>query len=145
MLSEVGRTNQIERLKESKMIHPETFIVKEDAIRPAGLQDRCFYCNQLLGTEHKSDCVIRERTIVIRATIEYVVDIPEDWDRDQVEFHRNEGSWCSSNFINEMKTLEERIGCLCSLTDFEYIREATEEDEERCGYKGEINEASNQP
>jgi hypothetical protein len=117
------------------MIHPETYIVKEDAIRPAGSQDRCLYCNRALGAEHKPDCVMRNKTVVIKAIIEYVVEVPEHWDKEQIEFHRNLGSWCSSNFVDEINELEEKIGCLCSHTNFKYVREATEEDEEKCAYK----------
>jgi hypothetical protein len=122
------------------MIHPETHIVKQEDIRLAGPQDKCLYCGSKIGELHKIDCVMRNKTVVIRATIDYVIEVPEFWDKDNIEFHRNGSSWCASNFVSELEELDKNVGCLCSFVDFEYVREATEDDEENCGYKGEIND-----
>jgi hypothetical protein len=115
------------------MIHSETHIVTEDSVRKAGKQDECFYCNNKLGDLHKLDCVCRDKTVVVRATIEYVVKVPEFWDDYNIECHRNESSWCSDNIIGELEELEEKHGCLCNFVNFEYVREATKEDEEKMG------------
>ncbi len=114
--------------------------VGSHGIRPAGKPDRCFYCGEALGEEHKDTCVIRSRTVVIRATIEYAISVPENWDTQLIEFQRNDGSWCADNFISELEELRDRktedlgggmkIGCVCEMTSFEYVREATPEDEE---------------
>lgn len=42
----------------------------------------------------------------------------------------NEGSWCFDNVLEELNNLSNRAGCLCSFSNAEYIREATEDDEE---------------
>jgi hypothetical protein len=115
------------------VIHPETHTVTaENGPRPAGKPDECFYCKKKIGELHKLDCVVRQKTVVVRATIEYTIVVPEHWDKDSIEFHRNTGSWCSSNAIGELY----RIGvvedsCMCSQISFEYVREATAGDELR--------------
>jgi len=58
----------------------------------------------------------------VRATIEYDVEVPKFWDKEQVELHHNGDTWCASNLINEFKELEEdNYGCLCGLATFEVI------------------------
>lgn len=107
----------------------------------------CLYCKRALGDQHKEDCVIRRRTVVVRMIAEYVVTVPEDWDVDQILFQRNEGSWCASNGLREVvemlqkndivvesKTTEpyeegSKIIDPCDFVRYEFIREATEQDE----------------
>ena len=106
--------------------------VKEFGIRPAGSPDHCFYCGEPRGGTHKADCVIRERTVVVKLTIEYTITVPEHWTPEDIEFHRNESSWCTSNALPELEKLDEN-GCLCHGSSFEYVREATLEDEKQDG------------
>lgn len=107
--------------------------VTEDDERPARPDGTCFYCKEPIGNEHKPDCVVRSRTVVIRFMVDVVVSVPENWDKTDIEFMYNEGSWCASNLVEMLK---EKPGCLCSCTEAEYVREATEADEEN--WKGEI-------
>lgn len=106
--------------------------VDEYSVRPAGKPDECYYCGAKVGEQHKSNCVIREKTIVTRMTIDFVDSVPENWDKDVIDFHYNDSSWCASNILNR---LEERnnFRCLCDVASFEYLRDATEEDEEKWG------------
>ncbi len=118
------------------MIHPETHTVTTThGPRPAGPLDECFYCQAKVGTNHDLTCVFRSRTVVIRAIIEYVVDVPEHWTEDNILFHRNEGSWCASNCVEELKRLtddsDENDGCICDKVRFEFVRDATPEDDAR--------------
>ena len=101
-------------------------------VRPAGKPDECFYCGAKVGEQHKPNCVIRKKTIVTRMTIDFVDSVPENWDKDVIDFHYNDSSWCASNILNR---LEERSNfhCLCDVASFEYLRDATEEDEENWG------------
>ena len=109
----------------------ENWEVRNFAIRPAGPSDKCFYCRKELDEQHKLDCVIRTRTVVVRATIEYVVNVPEFWTPEDIERHRNESSWCALNGVNELDELHDRTGtCFCGRTHYQYVREATEQDEE---------------
>ena len=101
-------------------------------VRPAGKPDECFYCGAKVGEQHKANCVIREKTIVTRMTIDFVDSVPESWDEDLIDFHYNDSSWCATNVLHR---LEERSNfhCLCDVASFEYLRDATEEDEENWG------------
>ena len=114
------------------------WVVEDSDVRPARQDGTCFYCLKPLGEEHEEDCVIRQRTVVIKATIETAITVAESWDKHMIEFHRGESSWCASNFIDELEKRDERLrkyfesenmGCLCSAAEFEFLREATEEDE----------------
>lgn len=96
-------------------------IVTEAAMRPAapGVR-RCFYCHEAVGAEHKADCVCVVKRVKIRATIEYEVTAPSDWDKHMVEFQRNDGSWCANNMLHELEALKGN-GCLCNHVKFEYL------------------------
>lgn len=122
------------------MIKQDTFKVTfENGVRPAGKQNECFYCHKGIGHFHKEDCVCRRKTIVLDYTYRMVVTVPVDWDQSQIEFHRNEGSWCADNSLRELlksfKYMKKRGYCQCGFDKFEmkFIREATEEDEENYG------------
>jgi hypothetical protein len=93
----------------------------DDGIRPAGKPDECFYCNQKIGQPHGRECVMVEKKILIRYTIEIPIMIPHFWTKEQLEFHRNEGSWCKSNLIRELQKYDEEQ-CLCGVTQAEYVR-----------------------
>lgn len=113
----------------------ENWPVGDYGIRPAGKPDECFYCNVKRGEQHKAGCVIRCQTVVVRMTVEYVVDIPESWGAENLEFQRNEGSWCSDNGVRELQSLMDRVdaagGCLCPMIEYAFVREATAEDEKQ--------------
>jgi hypothetical protein len=116
----------------------DAWIVDECSVRPAGKHDECFYCQEKRGAQHKSDCVMRRRTVVVKMTIEYVIDVTEDWDAEAIEFHRNESSWCANNAVPELERLFEHTGkdgatCLCNRVHYEYVREADAKDEAQCG------------
>lgn len=75
-------------------------------IRPAGPQDRCFYCDRKIGEEHKQDCVVIVRDIKYRifhkgreiGTLDS--DEPSQWTNQDCEDHHNKGSWCKSNLLH---------------------------------------------
>jgi hypothetical protein len=77
---------------------------------------------------------MRKRTVIVEYKIEVLLEVPEDWDKDMIEFHRNEGSWCASNIIEELRRLDERAGCLCRLLECSFLREASEQDEQNYGH-----------
>lgn len=138
------------------MKRDEPWIVQpdDDGIRPAGEPDACFYCGAKVGQPHGRDCVVPERTIVCKLAIEYTVQIPANWDTDMFEFHRNESSWCTNNALKELDGVlryrarqgglvlaaDDRyvIDCndyidMCTVARVEFVREATEADEQRDG------------
>jgi hypothetical protein len=68
--------------------------------------------------------------VVLRYTYEVVVVVPEDWGETQINFHRNESSWCADNSINDLQDRNDQH-CWCPDMQSIYLREATEEDEEK--------------
>ena len=84
-------------------------------------------------------CVVRNRTVMVRAIIEYPVLVPEFWEEDEIFFHRNDSSWCSGNGLDEIIRLQELNddGKLdaCRYMEYEFVREATTEDEETFGIR----------
>ncbi len=104
------------------------------AVRPAGKPDKCFYCNEKLGDEHKLDCVIRRKTVVIDITIRMVRPVVDDMDKETIEFYLNDSGFCIDNIlIGELEDLSERMGCLCAVSESRFVREATPEDEKEYG------------
>lgn len=105
------------------VIEDSIYVTEENGPRPAGRPDRCFYCGHALGDRHKDDCVCVVRHVRIRLTVEYNVEVPADWDEGMILFHRNEGTWCASNFIDE---LDKRFGdesdaCMCGAAHIDVI------------------------
>jgi hypothetical protein len=109
----------------------KTDIVKAADVRPARPDGTCFYCRQPLGSEHKPDCVIASRTVVLKAQMEVVVSVPRDWTAEQIEFHRNDSSWCGDNLLREMGAwaASDKDHCACATLKMSFVREATAEDQ----------------
>ena len=103
--------------------------ITDNGVRPAGKNDECFYCRSPVG-QHTDECVCVERSVVIKATIEYVVKVPRSWDVDLIEFQRNESSWCADNDLEDLAALVAGDRCACSSMSFKFEREATEDDHE---------------
>lgn len=103
------------------------YLVTEKAMRPASDERQCFYCQQAVGLFHKPDCVLISKVVTISMHVEYPIVVPADWKAENVEFHRNEGSWCSDNAIGELERFSEAHGCLCQThIAFKYIRDENE-------------------
>lgn len=94
----------------------------------------CLYCEGKLGEEHGFNCVCRKRTVVVRLEIEYVIEVPESWTPEYIDFHRNKSSWCCDNGIDEINEMINRAGdnicATCNKSKYFYVREATKKDEE---------------
>ena len=118
------------------MIVPNT----DTGVRPAGPQDRCFYCSSPIG-EHKPDCVCLTRTVVLELKIRIVVEVPRNWDRHDIEFLYNESSHCIGNELKKIAKAVKDVpvsddpdetvfvspnGCGCGCTEVIYLSEAEE-------------------
>ena len=101
--------------------------VTEDAVRPARLDGTCFYCYEPLGGQHKAECVMRTRTVMVEVIFQIMREVPEHWDEDNIEFGLNESSWCFDNILEDLQPGNGE--CLCNHAYGKYLREATEEDE----------------
>lgn len=84
---------------------------------------KCFYCPARLGQPHGPKCVVPQRTVRMRWVLEYDADVPANWDKRQIEFHRNMGTWCADNAVDELKKTTGDDGCLCSMGRFEVVDE----------------------
>ena len=94
------------------------FFVTKKAQRPADMNGKCFYCGQPIGAEHRGDCVLINKMVKVRMTVEYEIEVPAHWETHMVEFHRNGSSWCCDNTLDELKKLAEENGCLCGMMNF---------------------------
>lgn len=108
-------------------LHRTYKVTEENGPRPAGAPDRCFYCDRSLGEEHKEDCVLRMQTVRVLYTIEIVEAVPEYWDQEMLEFHRNDSSWCASNLLTVLEGVKAAHGCLCAYVTAEYLGESDSE------------------
>jgi hypothetical protein len=112
----------------------EDWIVTKNSTRPAGLPDRCFYCDTQIGKQHKSDCVIRCKTVVVDFTVRTVLSVPEKWGGEHTTKCYSLGSWCADNLLTELIDRADNTGrCLCNITTAKYIRDATAQDEKEYG------------
>lgn len=101
------------------------YIVTKNSMRPACPKEECFYCQQSIGEEHKEHCVLIKKKVKVRMVVEYEIDVPASWDADDIEHHRNAGSWCTDNAIEELLGLSDKNGCICNLARFEYISDCS--------------------
>jgi hypothetical protein len=99
------------------------FEVTPKAQRPASMNGHCFYCKKPIGDTHLDDCVLIQRKVLMRVTIEYEDTAPAHWGQEKIESARNSGSWCADNLIEELERLSAKNGCLCGLAKFEYVRD----------------------
>jgi hypothetical protein len=91
------------------------YTVTAFAMRSASTKNRCFYCHQSIGDEHKNDCILLKKKHIIQVQIELEMDMPASWDKESIEFFLNEGSWCSDNITIYIEKVME-TGCLCGIT-----------------------------
>ena len=100
-------------------------VVKKDdyGIRPAGKPDECFYCHSKVGEKHKKDCVVVCKKVKLKATIEYITDVPNDWDKEMIEFRFNKSAWCADNLIYDLYKWgkKHKKDCLCPYTKIELL------------------------
>lgn len=114
------------------MEHPESHTVTAtNGPRPAGKPGQCFYCRHPIGAQHEAECVCRQRTVKVRAVIEYVIAVPASFGESNILFHRNDSSWCKDNMLDELA----KIDCLCEFATFSLLGEATAADEARQDFK----------
>lgn len=118
------------------MFHGPKLSRPEDAA-PAGKPDECFYCQRPFGEAHGDECVIPQRTVVLRYTVTVVQSVPSNWTPHDIEFHRNESSWCADNLVGDLEGRNREGRCLCNQVSAEFIREASADDEQAMGFVAE--------
>lgn len=103
-----------------------SFLVTKKAFRPATQQPVCAYCKQPVGEPHKENCVLIKKKVLVRMTVEYEISVPASYDKERVEFQRNEGTWCADNALDELQDLRQKRGCLCGVVNFTCLRDTGE-------------------
>lgn len=81
----------------------------------------CFYCLQKIGEDHLPTCVLINKKARVKMTVTYEIDVPNTWTEENIDFHRNESSWCASNAIKELEAWDDENGCLCPVAEFEVV------------------------
>lgn len=93
-------------------------------IRPAGKPDECFYCHSKIGEFHKDGCVMITKPVKIKAILYCEIDVPEHWDKEQIEYHYNDGTWCADNLHNRISAELNERGidfCLCPYSEIKVV------------------------
>ena len=68
---------------------------------------------------------MRTKKVKIQFCIDMVVDLPEYYTKDEVEFLYNESSFCKNNLLNKLNTLynDESEICLCPYAKIKFIED----------------------
>lgn len=107
-------------------------VTEKSGPRPAGKPDECFYCQAKIGEEHRTECVLRKKVVMLKIEVTIPVVVPADWDEDQVNFHRNDSTWCASSIVRDFvaydKATDNRTPCLCHSFSAVCLGDATSED-----------------
>lgn len=98
--------------------------VIEADLRPAQ-KGRCRHCGEKLGAEHRPQCKIRRRTVVVEvdAAFEVIVWQPEDWTLEMIAAH-----YLGAGLTPFLSCLEKQDGRVGKMVT--NVREATLLDEE---------------
>lgn len=96
----------------------------------------CFYCSSPIHQKHDPSCVCLTKRVPVRVALtlngvthsgSWVHTVPQSWDREMVEFHLNDSSWCASNMPLEDVVWDDGCApaddggdgdCLCRRTQF---------------------------
>lgn len=89
-------------------------LVNDNGIRPAGPPDQCFFCGQKVGDPHAPTCVCLHRIVKVRYSFDIEIEVPHNWNKESIEFQKNESTWCANNALDELNEFAENLnGCLC--------------------------------
>lgn len=93
-------------------------------ICPAGKPDECFYCRRKVGEQHTAECVIVEKLVKVRVTVEISLRVPYHWGDARTEFYYNEGTWCAGNLTDYIVAHQRRSDkdCLCEGFHLEVLK-----------------------
>jgi len=109
---------------------------------PEKAETHCLYCRMPVPN-HSAECTIPRRTVVLEMKIKFVATVPANWDKEMIEFHRNDSSYCSSNDIRQIYEESEKdpdICATCQRTSVTFVREASEQDHEDLHYSKELDD-----
>lgn len=93
-----------------------------------GTSDKCFYCTAKVGKPHDENCIVPERPVKIRLTMDLIVPFPISWCEHAIDHMLHDDEFCMIDFMGDIERHLEAGLCLCDFTKTEYLREATIED-----------------
>lgn len=70
----------------------------------------------------------KKRNIIIEITTTHMIDIPEDYTEDDIDFYLNDSSHCLETEFIKMMDHPENTCDTCWRAEARYIREATKQD-----------------
>jgi len=97
------------------------FKVTEKAMRPASPNRNCFYCGEPVGGTHRDSCVLINRKVKVKVSFEMVINEPASWDKEFIEYAKNEASWCTDNILNDICEKADSEGCSCGFGSVEVL------------------------
>ncbi len=113
--------------------------------RPDVPPGMCSYCKGTVDS-HRPNCVVPQKSVVLELRTLYVVSVPRGFQKEEIEFMRNDGSSCMDNdmrqsIVHRLELSEktdgtESVHCFCSGSEVTYMREATREDHEALAFNG---------
>ncbi len=64
------------------------------------------------------------KTVRIRMVVEYDISVEDGLSDADIEFNRNDGTWCANNAITELAEIFEAddAACMCPVARFEVIK-----------------------
>ena len=79
----------------------------------------CFYCGATDGNPHGAECVVVCKRVILSYTFQLEVMVPYHWSPEDIESHRNMGTWCANNALDELDNQEGE--CLCGVFSCTYV------------------------
>ena len=70
----------------------------------------------------------KHKKVRIKWTIELPMEVPEEWDKEMIEFYFNESSWCCSNIIEDLQQYDKDHGCICNICKAEFLEEISKDE-----------------
>ena len=70
----------------------------------------------------------KHKKVRIKWTIELPMEVPEEWDKEMIEFYFNESSWCCSNIIEDLQQYDKDHGCICTICKAEFLEEISKDE-----------------
>lgn len=81
------------------------------------------------------------KLVTVELRVKLVVEVPDDWDQDMVEFHENESSYCLNNHLDQINGICEeshrrnkandlRLGerCICFASEVKFLQYGADKD-----------------
>lgn len=128
----------------------ETNIVGPGVDHPNRSDGTCYFCSSPSGQPHSGNCIVMSKTVVVKVELEVVIEAPRHWGKDDIEFDRNLGTWCSDNLLRDLGRWsdmedDERQCCSCDTMSVTFVREATLTDHASLPYLVDLPSDGDEP